>query len=101
MSRERPGHGCAVSPGAEPSRAQASHRVHARIVGDESVLVDAIGQAGSGVAIAPARSIGSMRTDGTHLRQLTHARGMVREPHGTVSSENVGPMASSSFVAAQ
>src|SRR5262249_40216429 len=33
----------------------------------------------------------AIRADGTHLRQLTHARGLVREPDGTVSSENIGP----------
>ena len=36
--------------------------------------------------------------DGTHLRQLTHARGEVTEADGTVSSENVaGGAYSASF----
>ncbi len=32
-----------------------------------------------------------MRPDGTRLRQLTHARGLVTEADGTVSAENIGP----------
>jgi hypothetical protein len=40
----------------------------------------------------------AIRPDGTRLRQLTHARGLVREPDGTVSSENIGPIGSNSFV---
>jgi hypothetical protein len=43
----------------------------------------------------------AIRVDGTHLRQLTHARGLVREPDGTVSSENIGPIGSSSFIGGQ
>jgi hypothetical protein len=43
----------------------------------------------------------TIRADGKHLRQLTHARGLVTEPDDTVSSENIGPIGSSSFVAAQ
>jgi len=42
----------------------------------------------------------AIRVDGTDLRQLTHARGLVRESDGTVSSENVGPVASSAFLGA-
>jgi hypothetical protein len=43
----------------------------------------------------------AIRVDGTHLRQLTHARGLVREPDGTVSSENIGPVGSSAFISGQ
>jgi hypothetical protein len=43
----------------------------------------------------------TIRADGKHLRQLTHVRGLVTEPDDTVSSENIGPIGSSSFVAAQ
>jgi hypothetical protein len=43
----------------------------------------------------------AIRVDGTQLRQLTHARGLVREPDGTVSSENVGPVGSSAFIGGQ
>jgi hypothetical protein len=39
----------------------------------------------------------AIRADGTQLRQLTHARGLVSEPDGTVSSENIGPVGTSSF----
>jgi hypothetical protein len=35
----------------------------------------------------------SIRADGTHLRQLTHARGLVTEADGTPSAENIGPFA--------
>jgi hypothetical protein len=34
----------------------------------------------------------AMRTDGTGLRQLTHARGVVTESDGSTSSENIGPV---------
>jgi hypothetical protein len=34
----------------------------------------------------------AIRADGTHLRQLTHALGRRKEPDGTVSTENVGPI---------
>ena len=40
----------------------------------------------------------AIRVDGTHLRQLTHARGLGTEPDGTVSTENIGPFAFSSIV---
>jgi hypothetical protein len=43
----------------------------------------------------------AIRADGTQLRQLTHARGLVSEPDGTVSSENIGPAGSSSFLGGQ
>src|SRR5262249_35064542 len=32
----------------------------------------------------------AIRQDGTRLRQLTRARGLVTEPDGTVSAENIG-----------
>src|SRR5262245_28238712 len=34
----------------------------------------------------------AIRADGTGLRQLTHARGLVTEPDGSASSENIGPV---------
>jgi hypothetical protein len=34
----------------------------------------------------------AIRPDGTRLRQLTHARGLVTEADGTVSAENIGPI---------
>ena len=43
----------------------------------------------------------AIRVDGTHLRQLTHARGLVTEPDGTVSTENIGPLAYSAIVSGQ
>jgi hypothetical protein len=35
----------------------------------------------------------AIHADGTRLRQLTHARGLGTEPDGTMSTENVGPIA--------
>ncbi|HXJ35218.1 MAG TPA: hypothetical protein VMS22_14395, partial [Candidatus Eisenbacteria bacterium] len=35
----------------------------------------------------------AIHPDGTHLRQLTHARGEFTEADGTVSAENIGPFA--------
>jgi hypothetical protein len=43
----------------------------------------------------------AIRVDGTHLRQLTHARGLATEPDGTVSTENIGPFAYSAIVSGQ
>jgi hypothetical protein len=40
----------------------------------------------------------ALRPDGT-LRQLTHARGLVTEVDGTVSAENIGPVAYSALFA--
>jgi hypothetical protein len=35
----------------------------------------------------------AIRRDGTRLRQLTHAGGLVTEADGTLSAENIGPHA--------
>ena len=42
----------------------------------------------------------SIHPDGTHLRQLTHARGEVTEADGTVSAENLGDFGYSAAFAA-
>jgi hypothetical protein len=48
--------------------------------------------------LVPPDQLFAIGSDGTRLRQLTHARGLFAEADGTISAENIGPIGHSPIV---